>query len=220
MTYKKQESDDAVSHFNLIRGLDCILWSLTSFYILLLFQWQDFFIASFPFVVCLPLFSLAYGSFQLPVKLWQSPLNEVSSMQSWSLLAALTFPFVLFMQESFTFYFILCAFVSLVSCVKVLLVLMKICLRISEGYKDAVLLSEAKWARRFIYFAVVLVSVSACLYFVYLDELRGLIRGYGLGLLMRLGVLFLVFPLLFPVTLLFRLKLLVIRKYKEKLQGC
>ena len=84
---------------------------------------------------------------------------------------------------------------------------------------EKVIASEARLAVKLIYgFALTAVGIMA-VFIVEANFLKVLAQRGLLDVVYKLSVLVLVFPLIFPVTLLFRLKFMLIKNYKNRFGG-
>ncbi|MCM8535804.1 MAG: hypothetical protein NE334_07710 [Lentisphaeraceae bacterium] len=218
---KNFDSDKVLCQFSLIRSVDFISWSFLSFYCLVLVTMQDIYFSIFPYLMAAPLFTLMYGTLKLPDQFlptieWQSIVNR---LRVFSLLLAFTFPFIIFVQlvEKNT-YFAICCGLAIFALMQILIGLAELCHYVSREYQEFVLASEGRLAVRLVYaFAFVSVVIMA-LYMADLEIIRALKDKGLLDAVLKLSVLLLVFPLIFPVTLIFRLKFLMLRKYKEQVR--
>lgn len=172
--------------------------------------------------MCLPLFVIAYSSMKLPANFLSEPdwQRNIQNMRLFSLVASFTFPFVVFLIRGGTNnYFVLCTIVAIYSILRLLTSCSLMARLLALFYREEVLAKEAKIAIGFIYLSI---SVAAAYIFIvaarpgWLNEILN--RGY-LGIIIKVSMLIvIVFPLLLPVTLLFRLKVLVSQNTKEKLR--
>jgi hypothetical protein len=215
-------SANLLNHFSLLRGVDLIFWSLLIFYGLILVTMQDVYILSFPYLMVLPLGSLVLGTLKLPDGFsqsedWPKALNR---LRIFSLIGAFTFPFVIFVQLSEkNTYFALCCGLGIFAIMQILIGTAQLCRIVSLSLNEQTLAAEGKLAAKLIYlFAIIMVIVMM----LYIND-SSLIRTlHDRGLLdaaFKVLVLFLVFPLIFPITLLFRLKFALFKMYKQKVRS-
>lgn len=208
--------------FSLLRGVDFISWSLCAFYCLGLFTFQDIQFTTFPFLIILPLLSLVYGTLIIPddfldEKSW---INNVTKLRCFSLICALNFPFVIFIQMTDkSNYFAICCGLVIYSFVQILLSISELSHKVAASYEESVLASEGRLGVRMIYVFTLLSLIAMLLYMtnpVFLRELK--YSGY-LDAALKVMALFLIFPVIFPVTLLFRLKFALLKKHKEEIRN-
>ena len=219
---KSLSKHDAISQFSLVRSIDFISWSFVAFYSLILVTMQDIYFSTFPFLMNIPLFTLMYGALKLPEsylpeKEWQF---VVSRIRTFSTIGAFTFPFVIFVQLTHkSTYFALCCGLAVFSLMQILIAVSEICRLISVKFNEHVLASEGKLAVRLIYVFAFLAVLIMSLYIIEPEFLRQLKERGLMDHVLKVAILLLVFPLLFPVTLIFRIKFTLIRKYKENIRN-
>ena len=219
---KVNNSKNLLVQFTLLRGIDFISWGLCAFYCLALFILQDIYYSSFPYIINVPLFAVVYGSFLIPndfldEKVWRVALLK---LRSFSLICALNFPFVIFIQMSEkNTYFAICCGLVIYSFVQILLALSDISHQVASRFYEPLLASEGKLSTKMIYIFTLLAVVVMLLYMSDPGFLRELKYSGFLNIILKLLVLLLVFPMIFPVTLLFRLKFALIKKHKEEIRN-
>ena len=208
--------------FSLLRGVDFISWSLCAFYCFGLFTFQDIYYTSFPYLIMIPLLSLIYGAFLLPDgfledKNWRT---IVTKLRCYSLVCGLNFPFVIFIQMSDkNKYFAICCGLVIYSFVQILLSISELSHKVAARYEEPVLASEGRLGVRMIYIFTLLSVVAMLLYMTNPGFLRELKYSGYLDAALKVMALFLVFPLIFPVTLLFRIKFSLLKKHKEEIKN-
>lgn len=219
---KSNSSKNLLIQFSLLRGLDFISWSLVAFYCLALFTLQDIYFSSSPYFVLLPLLTLVYGALIIP----DTFLDErgwrlsVTKLRCYSLVCALNFPFIIFIQlVGKTTYFAICCGLVVFSLVQILLALTELSYSVASRFYESILASEAKLGRRLIYAFTLITVVVMLLYMGNPGFLRELKYKGILDAALKIMALFLVFPMIFPVTLLFRLKFALIKKHKEEISS-
>ena len=219
---KANSNKNLLIQFSLLRGLDFISWSLVAFYCLALFTLQDIYFSNFPYFVLLPLLSLVYGSFVIP----DDFLDErgwrlsITKLRCYSLICALNFPFLIFIQlAGKNTYFAICCGLVIFSIVQILLAVTEMSYSVASKFHETILASEAKLGRRLIYVFTLLTVVVMLFYMGNPGFLRELKYKGVLDAALKIMALFLVFPIIFPVTLLFRLKFALIKKHKEEINS-
>ncbi|MCM8541768.1 MAG: hypothetical protein NE328_15985 [Lentisphaeraceae bacterium] len=217
------KSPELIELFILSRSLDGIFWGLLTLYIAIIATFQDLIFSTFPYLMCLPLFVILYSSVKIPISLidnahWK---KNIQNLKIFSLLAAFTFPFIVFLVRGGTNnYFALCTIIAVYSFLRLLTSCAYMAQHLGAFYKENVLAKEAKVAIGFIYLSVIVASVYIFLVASKPAIVSAIINNGSLGLIIKVSMLIvIVFPLLLPVTLLFRLKTLVILNTKEKLRN-
>ena len=213
---------DLIGLYSLSRCLDGMFWSLLFFYITLIATFQDFVFSTFPFLCCLPLFMIAYSSFKLPVDFIkeESWARNLQGLRTFSLIAAFTFPFIVFLVKADRdSYFAICSITAVYALLRMITAIARLSVLLGEFYSEANLAKEGKLSVFFIY--VSMITAASYVFAVVSNPalINNLLNSGSLGLIIKVGVLIvIVFPLLLPVTLLFRLKTLIIFNTKEKLR--
>ena len=212
-----------ITNLNLIRSLDCQAWSLLSFYFLLLVTTQDILVVNFPYLVCIPLMSLVYGVLKLPDKFmglsnWSA---RVFRMRLYVLVGAFNFPFVIFMLKNGPRpHYVISSYLAVVALVLYLLRVAAMSQVLGNQYNDPALESEGRMGVRLIYFSVFLLSAVALVFAIlpHFKVLQVLATSRLTEIIFILVALICVFPLVLPITLLFRVKSVVLRNLKESVR--
>ena len=215
-------SPDLISLYSLTRSLDGIFWGLLFFYLTLIATFQDLVFASFPFLCCLPLFLISYSAYKIPIDFLSDPKWKkcLENLRTFSMIASFTFPFIIFMiKADRNDYFAICSIVAVYGAIRTVISLSGLSVQLGTYYDDKNLAKEGKLAVVLIY-----VSIMTAIAYVFTavsnPALVGALLNSGtFGLIFKVGILIIiVFPLLLPLTLLFRLKTLIIFNTKEKLR--
>jgi len=216
------QSPDLLSLYTLTRCLDGVFWGLLFFYLTLIATFQDLVFSTFPFLCCLPLFLIAYSAFKIPVDFVEGTTwkKNLENLRTYSLVAAFTFPFVIFMiKADKNDYFAICAIAAVYGSLRMITSLARIAIELGVFYEEKSLAKEGRLAVVFIYISII--TAVAYLFTAVSNPalLNNILHSSNLGVLLKVGILIIiVFPLLLPVTLLFRLKTLIIFNTKEKLR--
>lgn len=215
-------SPDIISLYSLSRCLDGIFWGMLFFYITLIATFQDLVFSTFPFLCCLPLMMISYASFKLPVDFLKEPAwkKNLENLRTFSLIAAFTFPFIIFMVKADkNDYFAICSIVAVYAVLRMIVSLARMSVLLGSFFGEEGLAKEGRLAVVFIYLS--LITAASYIFTVISNPalINNLLNSGSLGLIIKVGILIIiVFPLLLPVTLLFRLKTLIIFNTKEKLR--
>ena len=172
--------------------------------------------------MCLPLFVILYSAIKIPLSFTDSEQwrKNTQNLKMFSLVAALTFPFIVFLVRGGTNnYFALCSIIAVYSFLRLLTSCAYMAQHLGLFFKELVLAKESKIAIAFIYLSVVVAGAYIFLVASKPTLVSAIMNNGSLGLIIKVSMLIvIVFPLLLPVTLLFRLKTLVILNTKEKLR--
>ena len=172
--------------------------------------------------MCLPLFVISYSAVKIPTTFikeagWQ---KNIQNMKLFSLVAAFTFPFIIFLIRGGTSnYFVICTIIAIYSVLRLLTACSYMAQYLGRYYREETLAKEARIAVGFIYLSIVVAAVYIFIVASRPAWVSAVINNGSMGLIIKVSMLIvIVFPLLLPVTLLFRLKALVIQNTKEKLR--
>lgn len=215
----EEETIDKVDpsvYIDLIRAQDVIFGSVLAFYVIFTASFQDIEMSLFPYLSALPLFCIAYTTMKLPAnfdcKNWASSLLK---LRLFSVIAAFTFPFFIFVQSSNSIYFMSCTLIGLFSFYKFLLVNTYMCSLLSLKYKDAGLAQEGRTTAYLLY-----ISALLMVFYIVLSFKQDLFILETVSMAVKAAwLIIIVFPLLLPLTIMFRVRLLVVQNYKEKLRS-
>ncbi len=208
--------------FKVLRVLEGSFWALLVFYICLIATVKDWTFATFPYLSCVPLFVLIYLAFRFPVEFiveqkWQDNLRD---FKIYSLIAAFNFPFLVFLSKgTVNEYFKWCSIFAVYALFKVLKVFLKMVVYGGGVYGDKSLVQEAKLALILLNISVFILLSLTYLYLkmpIIFTEFTGLEGKFGLVKLLVL--ILIIFPLIFPITLLFRIRCLVYQDYLTKVE--
>jgi hypothetical protein len=214
---KKTEHDiEPSDYIDLIRAQDVIFGNLLAFYVIFSATFQDIEMSIFPYLSSLPLFCIAYTTMKLPANFdiegWQS---IVFKLRLFSAIAAFSFPFFIFVHISSSAYFMTCTLIGLFSFYKFLAVSTKMSSLLSLKYDDPSLAQEGRTTGFMLYVSALLVVVYLALS---LKQDMFIIEQVGVAARVAWLIL-IVFPLLLPLTVMFRVRLLVVQNYKEKMRS-
>lgn len=219
---KTAENPDLLSLFTLTRCLDGIFWSLLTFYVILISTFRDLIFSSFPFLVCLPLFVICLVSFKIPGDFLSVPewRKNIQMMKVFSLVAAFNFPFIIFLvRGSSSSHFSICSIVAIYSTMRVLNGVVLTTKSLGGYYQEESLVKESRMASIFLY-----LSISVAIAYLYMVTARpaflaNVLNNQSVGVIIKVSMLIvIIFPLLLPVTLLFRIKTIISIKTKNKLR--
>ena len=219
----EEHGKSLIQQMTMLRGLDGLGWSLASFYVLMIFTFQDIIVSSAPFMSCVPLFLMAFACLRIPVGMENLPKwnSTVKKLQIGVFLCAFNFPFLIFIEKgSDSLYLFLCSFISLLSLFCSLGWIAGLCQSLAHFLGDSVIESEAKIARRLIWSALVGAFLLLTIFLIMKDTvfMQSLLSSRQWGFSWRFTTLFFVFPLILPLTLLFRIKFALLKRYKANLQ--
>ena len=216
------KSPELLELYVLTRSLDGIFWGLLTLYVAIISTFQDLVFSTFPYLMCLPLFVILYSAVKMPLSFMDNPVwsRNIQNLKLFSLIAAFTFPFIVFLiRGGSSNYFAMCSIVAVYSFLRLLTSCCYMAQHLGTFYKEEVMAREARIAIGFIYLSVIVAAVYIFLVAAKPAMVSSIMNG-SLGLIIKLSMLIvIVFPLLLPVTLLFRLKTLVILNTKEKLRN-
>ncbi|NQZ57030.1 MAG: hypothetical protein HRT88_06115 [Lentisphaeraceae bacterium] len=223
MAFMEEHGKSLIQQLTMVRRLDGLAWSLASFYALMIFTFQDIFVSSSPFICCVPLFLMAFACLRIPVGIENLPKwnSTVKKLQIGVFLCAFNFPFLIFIEKgSDSLYLSLCSFISLLSLFCSLGWIAAVCQSLAHSLGDSVVESEAKIAQRLIWSVLVGALLLVTIFLIMKETvfMQHLLSSRQWGLTWRFATLFFVFPLILPLTLLFRIKFSLLKRYKDNLQ--
>ena len=212
-----------IDMFTLSRSLDGIFWGLLTMYISVIATFQDLLFSTFPYLMCLPLLVISYSAIKMPLSFmadekWQ---KNIQNLKTFSVVAVFTFPFVVFLVKAGNNnYFAICTIIAVYSFLRVLTSSAFMAHHLGEHFNEKLLAKEARAAIGFIYLSIIVAAV----YIFLVAAKPGIVAVYlnsgSLGLIIKVAMLIvIVFPLLLPVTILFRLKTLILLNTKEKMRN-
>jgi hypothetical protein len=220
LSEKAARVQDVTRFIDLIRSLDIIFWNLAAFYVIFISSFQDIESSLFPYLSALPLFCIAYSTMKLPVNFDINGWREmILNLRAFSLIASFTFPFFVFMNSSTSQYFMVCTLVALFTFYKFLSAIMAMC-NVLSVKNDPVLAKEAKATGVLIYASAFLLAAYLLMLIFQPLLLQHIFTIAKYGYVLKAGLMIIiVFPLLLPLTIMFRVKQIVVQNYKEKLRN-
>ena len=218
----KSSGIEALDLYYLSKSFDGLFWGILSFYILLMSTFQDFVFSTFPYLCILPLVILNRAAMKMPINLkidakWDSNITQI---KVFSLIALFNFPFLIFAVKSgINKYYAICILVGFYAILQVLILLTKISHSLGSFYEDSSIARESKISTSLLYIS----SLTAIIYLLLVTARPDIIAKLNvLGraeIFVKVAILaVIVFPLLLPVTLLFRVKTLISHNIKDKIR--
>ena len=216
----KAKKTGLLSLVDLTRNLDIIFWNLLAFYVILISTFQSVEVSAFPFLSCLPLFCVAYVTFKISASAFKDEKYAavLRKMRVYSLVAAFNYPFFIFIQSYDSLYFLICTFIAMAAFYLFLTEEVALCAILSEKFDDHILARECRKTGMLIYVSAVLFTAYLIMT-VQVPLLYELILSMGeWGRVIEILLFVIImFPLMLPLTLLFRLRLLLVQNYREKM---